>query len=201
MGNSFDVGFIVLVKIIGWFTNSFYVYSIMVDLLFFIPFGIILYRYSTCIRQIVFAYLFYLALVQVFLLSGGRQIFAIGFDMMALLAILDRKKWSALVFFLLGISIHFSSFLFVIPLLMVWFDVKPQTLKLTHILSFVLFPIVLAVPNLVITLLGGLSGVEKYAKYGMGEIRGGATTFIFLIEALSLFCLMAIKKSNLQIIN
>ena len=45
--------------------------------------------------------------------------------------------------------------------------------------------------------MGNAVGIEKYAAYGKGVIQGGATTFIILIELLSLFCLIAIKKDHL----
>ena len=193
-----DIGFVALEKIIGLFTHSFMVFSLVADLLFFIPFGMILYRYSTSIRQIIFAYVFYIALVQIFLLGGGRQNFAIGFDMMALLAMADRKTWRAIIFLLLGMSIHFSSFLFLLPLLMIRFKTNPQVLKLLHLSCFLLFPIVLLFPNQIIVFMGESIGIEKYAKYGNREVQGGATTFIILIESLSLLCFMAIKKINLE---
>lgn len=193
-----DVGYLALQLIIGLFTHSFFIFSLVADLLFFVPFGVILYRYSTSIRQIIFAYVFYIALVQVFLLGGARQIFAIGFDMMAFLAIADRKTWRAIIFLLLGASIHFSSFLFVIPLLMIRFAPNPRTLKLLHLVCFLAFPIVLLFPNQIIVFMGEAVGMEKYANYGNQEIRGGATTFIILIELLSLFCFIAIKRKDLE---
>ena len=194
----FDIGYVILCKILGLFTHEFSVFSFLADLIFFIPFGIILYRYSTSIRQLVFAFVFYVALVQIFLFGGARQIFAIGFDLMALLAVINRKKLKALLFLLLGATLHFSSLLFAIPLLMVWYDVNPKILKIIHVICLVLLPIVLVFPNQVVVLLGQVSGVEKYARYGEGEIQGGVTTFIFLIEFLSLFCLFAIKKADLK---
>lgn len=197
-GEGFDIGFLVLNKIIGWFTHSFYVYSIIADLLFFIPFGILLYRFSTSIRQLVFAFVFYIALVQVFFFGGARQIFAMGFDLLALLSVMDRKIWRAIFFFLFGVTIHFSSFLFLIPLLIVWFDVNPWALKLVHILCFALMPICFYFPNEVVVFLGEASGVERYAEYGKNAIQGGATTFLVLLEILSLFCLIAIKRTDLQ---
>ncbi len=195
---SFDIGYLYLCKIIGLFTHSYYIFSILVDLLFFVPFGIILYRYGTSMRKLIFAFIFYIALIQTFLLAGARQVYAIGLDMMALLSVIDKKKWRALLCFLLGVIFHFSSFLFLIPLLMVWFDVQPKVLKLSHIVCVIMIPIVLAFPNQIILFLGETSGVEKYANYGKGMIQGGAFIFIFLIEILSLFCLIAIKKSDLQ---
>ena len=52
-------------------------------------------------------------------------------------------------------------------------------------------------PNEMIQFMGNLVGMEKYVKYGMGAIQGGSETFIFLIETLSLFCLIAIKRKDL----
>lgn len=193
----YDIGYTVLNKIIGWFTNKFYIFSILANLIFFIPLGVLLSRYTTNMRQLVFAFVFYIALVQIFLFGGARQIFAIGFDMMALLAMVDKKRFWSLFLFLIGVTIHFSSFLFLLPLLMVCFNTSPRILKWAHVLGFMLFPLVLAFPNQVIVFLGETSGIEKYTNYGMSEIQGGAITFIFLIEALSLFCLLAIKQSDL----
>ena len=194
----FDIGFIGLEKFIGLFTSNFHIYSLLSDLLFFIPFSIILYRYCTSTKQIIFAYVFYVALVQTLLFGGARQIFSIGFDMMALLAIIDKKRLWALVFFLLGVSIHFSSVLFAAPLLMIWFGTSSRLLKAMHVVCFLLFPVVLMIPNEIIMFMGNASGLEKYANYGEGVIQGGATTFIVLIELLSLFCLFAIKVSDID---
>lgn len=123
--------------------------------------------------------------------------FAIGFDLMALLAIIDRKKLRMVLFFLLGISIHFSSLLFLIPLMMVWINMKPQTLKFLHFASFLLFSLVLVFPNELIRFMGNAAGVEKYAEYGSGMIKGGSEMFIILVEALSLFCLIAIRAEDI----
>ena len=196
--SEYDIGFIALNKIIGWFTHDFHIYSLIVDLIFFIPFGMVLYRYSTSIRQIMFAYVFYVALVQVFLFGGGRQIFAIGFDMMAFLAMADRKTWRSIIFLLLGISIHFSSFLFLLPLLMIKFKTNHRVLKVLHLVCFLAFPIVLLFPNQIIVFMGESIGMERYANYGNKEIQGGANIFISLIELLSLFCFMAIKRKDLE---
>lgn len=192
-----DIGFIGLEKIIGFFTHDFYIYSLLIDLLFFIPFGLLLYRYSTSMSQVVFAFVFYIALLQVYLLGGMRQMFALGFDMMALLAIMNRKKWLTIVLFLVGVTIHFSSFLFAIPLLMIWFNITPKALKRLHVFCLVLLPIVYIMPKEIVVLMGEISGLEKYANYGRGAIEGGANFFIILIETLSLFCLIAIREKDI----
>lgn len=194
-----DIGFIALNKVIGFFTNDYAIFSLLADLLFFIPFGIILYRYCTNMYSIVFAFVYYLSLIQVYMLGGGRQMYAIGLDMMALLAVIDGKKIRAVIFFLLGLTIHASSFLFLAPLLMIWYGMSAKSLKTIHFLCFILFPLAFAVPTQIISFMGEASGVEKYANYGKGTIQGGANTFIFLVELLSLFCLIAIKKKDMAL--
>lgn len=194
----YDIGFTVLNKVIGYVTSDFHIFSMLANLLFFVPFGIILYRYCTNVYQMIFAFVFFISLILVHFLSGARQMFAIGFDMMALLAMINKKRLLALLFFLIGISIHFSSFLFLIPLLMTWFRFKPLTLKIIHVVCFLLFPLVLLFPNEVIVTMGDFFNMEKYSEYGKNEIRGGADTFIFLIEMLSFFLLIAIKKRDLS---
>ena len=193
----YDIGFMGFQKLISLVTHDFHLYSLLADLIFFVPFGIILYRYTTSMKQLIFAFVFYISLIQIYFLGGARQIFAMGFDLMALLAILDKRKLLTVVLFIIGISFHFSSILFAVPLLLIWFGTGPKLLKLMHIACFALFPIVLLLPNEIIVFMGNVSGLEKYAAYGEGAIQGGATTFIILIELLSLFCLLAIKKENL----
>lgn len=195
--DDYDVGFVALNKLISLFTHEFWLYSLIADLIFFVPFGIILYRYCTRTSQIMFAFIFYISLVQIFFLGGARQMFSLGFDLMALLAVIDRKRIRAIIFFLIGMTIHFSSLLFALPLLAIWFDLKPNLLKVLHAICFIVFPVVLAFPNLMIQFMGNTVGMEKYAEYGANAVQGGSETFIFLIELLSLFCLLAIKRNDL----
>ncbi len=192
-----DIGYTGLTLLIGLFTHDFAIFSLIADLLFFIPFGLLLYRYCNRIIQITFAFVFYIALLQVFFLGGGRQMYAIGFDLMALLATFDRKKKQTVAFAMLAITIHFSAILFVIPLVIIWLNAKAQILKTLHLISLLLFPIVLAFPNQVIVFMGESVGMKKYADYGRGAVVGGAVTFIFLILLLSFFCYIIIKKRDL----
>lgn len=197
LDNESDVGFIGFEKFIGFFTHKFHFFSLIADLLFFVPFGIILNRFCTSIKQVIFAYIFYIALIQIFMFAGARQMFALGFDMMALISIIDKKKLLSLLFFVLGASIHFSSILFAIPLLLLWLGISPRILKVLHAACLLVFPVVLVIPNTIISFMGNAIGMEKYTHYGDGIISGGGTTFILLIELLSLFCFIAISKKEM----
>lgn len=192
-----DVGLKIFSKLISLLTQDFYIYSLIADLIFFVPFGIILYRFSTSMKQIIFAFVFYIALIQVFLLSGARQIIAIGFDLMALLSVINRKDLLSVIFFFMGVTLHFSSFLFAGPLLMIWYGTPPKVLKLSHILCFATFPVILLMPNEIIVFMGNLMRVERYAEYGKNPVTGGASVFILLIEMLSLFILLAVKERDI----
>ena len=121
-----DLGFIGLNIIIGLFTHNYQIFSIIAGLLFFVPFGLVLDRYCISMRQVIFAYIYYIALIQIYLIGGGRQMYAIGMDMMALLSVIDRKPFTAALFFFIGVSFHFSSLLFIFPLLLIWFRIKPR---------------------------------------------------------------------------
>ena len=195
----FDVGYYALNKLISIFTHEFWLFSIFANLLFFVPFGIILYRYTSNVRQIMFAFIFYVSLVQIFLLAGARQMFSVGFDLMAFLAVIDKKWLRATICFILGMTIHLSSILFLPPLFMVWYNAKPQTMKILHAISFLLFPLVLVFSNQLIVFMGDFVGMDKYASYGKKDIQGGSETFIFLIECMSLFSLLVIKKKELLV--
>lgn len=193
-----DIGYVLINKVIGLCTNSFYIYSLIANLIFFIPFGKILYRYTTNIVQIMFAFVFFIAMLMVFFYAGARQIFAIGFDMMALMALINKNILKTILLYIIGITIHFSSIIFIIPLLLIWLDLKPKRLKQIHLICILLFPFVLIFPNQLLAFMGNAIGMEKYAKYGEGVSEGGTSTFIFFIEMLSLFCLLAIKEKNLH---
>ena len=196
--SDYDIGFIILCRLLGYVTRDFHVFSLLADLLVFVPLGVLLYRYLTNIRQLIFAIVFYIALVQIFFLGGSRQMFALGFDLMALIAIIDKKKVLMVIFFLLGVTLHFSSILFIIPLLMIWFKINHRVLKIVHLVFFLVFPIVYFYPNQMIQFMGNLLEMEKYANYGKNAITGGANTFVLLIELLSLFCLIAIKRKDMD---
>ena len=194
----YDYGYVIFSKVLSYLTSDFHFFSLIADLFVFVPLGLILYRYTTSMRQLMFAFVFYVALVQVFFLGGARQMFALGFDLMALVALIDKKKLLMLIFVLFAILLHFSSILFLIPLLMIWLNITPRALKIIHTVCFLIFPIVYYYPNEMIRFMGNLLEMEKYAQYGEGSIVGGANTFVILIELLSMFCLIAIKRKDME---
>lgn len=198
LATSGDVGFLLLQKSISIFTSDFHLYSFIASGLFLIPFGVFLYRYSTNVKQIIFAYVFFSVMMFVHLMSGARQYFAMGIVWMAYLYFLQEKYSITFVLMFLASTIHFSSIVFVLPMLMSFFIRKAQVLKMVHLVSLFLMPIVYAMANSIIVFMGSFVGSEKYADYGSGEMAGGANTFILMMAVLSLFCFVAINRRVLD---
>lgn len=85
-----------------------------------------------------------------------------------------------------------SSLLVLIPFAFSFLSGK--TVKTAHCVALFLIPVVWLVANPIISYMGNVIGMEKYAAYGEGEMVGGATTYILLSEALSIICLILTKK-------
>lgn len=194
-GEESDIGYIALCNLIGLFTDNFHVYTFLALLLFFIPFGVYLYRHANNITNIAFAFIFYVSLVSIYSMGGARQLFAVGASIATLLLYEDKKYKLAIITFLIGLSLHFSMLLMLIPVALD--RLSPEKLKTVHLLAFLVFPLVFLMPNQIILFLANLIGSSKYAAYGMKEEVGGANTFIFLLEIMSLFTLITIKKDSI----
>lgn len=193
-----DIGYYLLNKIVGIFVEDYNIFSLIIDAIFFVPFGLLLYKYTTRIRQLIFAFIFYIALIQIHMLSGARQMFAIGLDIAAVMLAIDKKRAKAIILLLLGATLHLSSIIMIAPILLIFFDIKSTYLKRIHAICLLLFPVILVFPNHFIVILAKIIGSEKYGAYGTGAIQGGATTFIILIEMLSVFCFFALDLQLLE---
>lgn len=192
----FDFGFYVLQKAISYLTDSFQVFTFLSQLLFFVPMGILLYKYSTNTRQLVFAFVFYVALLHVSALGGGRQLLARGCWIMAFMVINDRKFIKGALWVLLGLTFHFS--MLVVLLAVALSFMKARQLKILHLVAFFILPLIILFPTQTIQNLASLAGSERYTEYGEHEITGGATTFVVLLESMSVFCFFLLRKKTLD---
>lgn len=190
-----DIGYLLLQKLVSLYTSDFHLFTFIAELLFFVPFGMLLYRYAKSSLELCFAFIFYLALVHVHAMTGARQFYAMGFGIMFFLFYTEKRYTHAAIALLAGMSIHLSLLLTVIPFALSF--LRPMSLKYVHVILFVGFPIVMMMPNTFIAFMGNFIGSEKYAEYGMKAVVGGTETFIFLLEFLSLLCLFGIKKIEL----
>jgi len=192
----YDFGYTLLEKALRCVTSSFQVFTFLSQLLFYVPMGILLYKYSTNNRQLIFAFIFFIALLQVSALGGGRQLLARGCWLMTFMLVDEKKYVKAALWLLVGATFHFSIFI-VLAAVALGF-LKPGQLKLGHAITFFVLPLVLLSPRAIISFMGAVIESERYAGYGEHEITGGATTFVVLMELLSVFCFIMLRKSSLD---
>jgi len=185
----FDVGFEFFTKFISLFTRNYSIYLIVCALTFFVPFAKLLYRYTSDIPQLIFIFIFYVALFHMIAMSGVRKEIALGFSILAFMSFVDKKYIQCIICVLLGALIHLSMLLFLlIPLLSL---INFEGLRKIHLISFFFIPFVILNSGAIIVFMGESVGSEKYMDYGMHGSAGGAYTFTVMIELLSLFCYFA----------
>ena len=182
-----DMGFVLFEKFVQSFISTdFHVYCFIVGLTFFIPLGLLIYKYSKIVYYSMFALILYTALFHTIALAGGRQLYAIGFCILALMEVENDRYIRACLFVMIGVLFHMTALLFYGYIALNYFRMRAG--KVLHFYSFFTVPFVLAFTNTIILFMAVMSGNEKYEAYGMREIHGGVWTFIILMEFLSLFC-------------
>ena len=196
LGSGKDPGFMVFMKLVQLISTDFNFFLFICALVFFVPLGIILYKYSEHVIQLVFAFSLYLTLFHIVALSGVRQQLATGFTFMAFLFVGKQQYWKSVIFILLGSLIHVSATLFLlVPLLDVF---GKKIIKTTHLVSLILVPAIALSSSSIMLYLASFLANDYYSGYGTYNTEGGAMTYIVLMSVLSLFCYVTIRKSALK---
>ncbi len=195
-GEGKDPGYTVFMKLAQVFTKDFNVFLFFCALPFFIPLGKILYRCSSSIMQLMFAFTLYVALFHIVALSGIRQQIATGFCFMAFLQMDKGKNIKAIITLMLGATFHISALIFAVaPALRL---LSARVLKASHLFSFGVIPFVIAYAAPIMLFLASFLANDYYTTYADSGSNGGATTYIVLMELLSLFCFISIKGETIE---
>lgn len=196
LGSGKDPGFMVFMKLAQFISSDFNFFLFICALVFYVPLGIVLYRYSDRVIQLVFAFSLYLTLFHIVALSGVRQQLATGFTFMSFLFLGKQKYWKSIAFILLGSLIHVSAALFLfVPLLYVF---GKKIIKTAHLASLVLVPAIALSSSSIMLYLASFLANDYYSGYGTYNTEGGAMTYIVLMSLLSLFCFIAIRNNALK---
>lgn len=191
-GEGKDPGYSLLVKTFQLFSTDFNLYLFVIASWFFIPLGIILYRFSTHIFQLVFAFVLYIALFRIIALSGIRQQIATGFTFIAFIYFQKKQYKKYFIAIFLGSFIHISLLLFLLLYLVnVFVDKK---IKILHWLTFLSVPLVIIFANIIVLFMASFIKNDYYSDYGLKEMSGGAQTYVGLILLISFSCLLFLKK-------
>ena len=194
-GEGKDPGYSVFMRIVKSVSPDFNFFLFVCALVFFVPLGFVLYRNSTHIAQLVFAFSLYVALFHIIALSGVRQQIATGFSFIALLQLMKNRNWVAVVIIIIGSLIHVSLLIFLlVPVIRI---IIPQKVKALHLFSFALMPFAIIYAGDVMRLFASVLANEYYMGYSEAESSGSVFTYLFLMESLSMFCYIAIKKQSI----
>lgn len=196
LSGDYDYGYTILQKLISLFTRDFHVFTFIAQLLFYVPFGILLYRFCSDFHQLTFAFVLYNALFMGLPMANARQFYSIGLAIMAYLCLYEKKYIQCAIWLIVGYFIHQTCMLALLPIGLRLISTK--MIKRGTLVTFVLFPIVLVFSNQVIYAMGGFVESERYMNYGTGALQGGAWTYIISTLLMCLFCYIAIKNHHLS---
>jgi transmembrane protein EpsG len=194
-GKGKDPGFYVYMKIIQLFSSNFNVFLFVSALIFFVPLGVIWYRYSTSILQLIFAFTLYIALFNIVALSGIRQQIATGFSFMALLQLGRDRYLKSVILIAVGALVHVSVLFFLSVVVLKLFFM--EYIKKIHLFSFMTIPFIFVSAGPIMLFFASFLANEYYSGYGSSESTGAASLYVCLMELLSLFCYIAIKKVDI----
>lgn len=191
-GTEKDPGFWVLVKLFQLFSNSFRLFLFAIGIWFFYPFGKILLRITKDFKQLTFAFVLFVALFNIVVLSGIRQQIATGFSFFVFLALCDKKYYKAVIWGLIGATIHISSVVFAALVPLAFFK---SWLKKIHIASIALIPVVIAFGGPMSLYFASFSPNETYSMYGAHAADNGSLNYVLCMTAASVFALISLKKN------
>lgn len=193
--NDSDAGFLIYNKLISYISDNYSIYLFISSLFFFVPFGILLYRYTKDIIQLIFIFILYVALFNMIAMSGVRKEIALGFSIGAFLFFVNQKYYKSIACIVIGSFIHLSILLaLLIPLLSI---LNIKLLKKLHAVTMLSIPAVILFSSTIIVLMGSMLDNEKYMGYGMQGADGEGITFTVLIELVSLFCFISLNKVDI----
>lgn len=186
-----DPGFHVIIKAFQTFSSSFRFFLFLAAFWFFLPLGKILLRTSDDLYHLVFAYVLFVALFDIVVLSGIRQQIATGFVFWSFLALLDNKHVLACLFIIIGATIHISAIIFI---LLIPFHFLNEKLKLLHLATILVIPIVIAFGGPISLYLASFSPNEYYSGYGEHAADMGALTYVLCMTATSILTFVFLNK-------
>ncbi len=194
-GETKDPGFLLYIKLFQSVSGNFNLFLFVSALFFFVPLGIILYRYSTHILQLVFAFTLYIFLFHVIALSGIRQQISTGFTFMAFLQLGKDKYWKSILLIGIGALIHISAMIFLVVVFLKFFF--KNSIKTIHAFSFATIPFGILYASTIMFFFASFLVNDYYSQYAEMDSTGGVILYIVLMELLSLFCFISIKRKTI----
>lgn len=176
-----DPGFLIFQKLFQILTVDFQWFLLFIAVLFFISFGVFLYKNTSSISDCIIAYVVYSVMFYTFYsYTGLRQTIAMSTILLSYELIKKRKLLSFIICILLASLIHKSALIFFLFYVLTYI----RSTKVMIWLTLISFPVLLFFSGKIayyfITITGSYSDYESTEKYR-------PVTFVALMIVLALF--------------
>lgn len=187
----FEVGWLLLTKIISLFTGNLQVYLTIIAILQFIPIAYIIGKYS---NNIILSYFIFAGFgFYIHFFSGIRQSLAISIILLAFDQLYDKKYLRFVVITILASTLHRSALLFILMWPLSRIKLTFNTSAILVIFMVLLMPFYRTIVSVILNVF--FSG--GYSRYLKGE---GQALTMFVVYAL-LFLASFINKENSRFLN
>ena len=186
-----DPGYAFVEKFVQIFTDNYQIYLIIIALIFTIPMGIFIYRYSknACLSFIIYSTLFF----SFFAITGHRQTIVTGVAIFLGYELIKKKKfllYCAIIILLM--TVHKS----VICLIPFYFIANKKITFKYCISILILFVIIFIFKNNVMKILANTLGYEEFANQYNGAGTWTFTLLFIVIILVSIWKRKIILKNN-----
>lgn len=190
-----DAGYLVFEKLAYSVSSNFNVFLFLCATCFFLPFQKLLRWSELNLNGLMLLFVLYVALFNPIAMSGTRKEIALGFSIMCFLNVVDKQYVKAVVWMLVGSTIHMSMLVFL--LFPVVDFLAPRIKKIIHGISFFFIPVMIVFSSSVLLFMANVIENEHYQMYA-GDPEGGGMTFVLLIETIFLACFMVFRARDLD---
>lgn len=187
-----DPGFPLLVKIIQLTGMNFQTFLMVIAIFYFGALGVFLFKNTENLKDIILAFVLYVALFQIIGLSGIRQQVTTGIAFLSLKFIKDSDFWKFSLLILLGSTIHISLML----MFLLYFLAQISSLKIRYMyyLPIVIFYILIELARSIAAFLASLTRNDYYMEYLYTD-QGGGFVYVTTAFFVAVFGFINIKKT------
>lgn len=193
--NGKDPGYMIFEKLCQYITTNYQVYLIIIALIFTIPLGIIIYRYSKnpCVSFLIYSCLFY----SFFAITGHRQTIVTGLGVLLGYELIKQRKFVKFMLSIIILSTIHKSVLFFIPFYFI--ATKKITFKYS-IFILISFIAICIFRNKLISFITLLVGYESYAQQFEGAGTWTFTAMFLLVVIVGIWrSPIILKKDNTDV--
>lgn len=186
-----DPGYAVFEKLAQYISNDYQIYLVIIALIFTVPLGIFIYKYSKnpCISFLIYSALFY----SFFAITGHRQTIATGITLFGGYEFIKKRQfWKFMIIIAIAYPIH-KSVMCLIP----FYFIATKKITFRYAISmFALFITIFVFKNPIMNIVANVSGYEEFAEQFEGAGTWTFTLMFIIITVVATWNKSIILKNN-----